>query len=90
MFWKNESEMDDKAGTMAYSLIKAVRESRNLRENLKALLKIIKKINVCIALKPIRYSHSWLHPTATSSLKIYKYKISNYQAGYKNFISQTE
>ena len=39
---------------MANNLNKAVRESRNLKDNLKPLLKIIKKINVCIALMPIR------------------------------------
>jgi hypothetical protein len=46
--------MDDKALTLANNLIKAVKESRGFKENLKILSKIIKKISVCISNKPIR------------------------------------
>ena len=51
---KNDNEMDDKAITLANNLIKAVKESRGFKENLKHLSKIIKKISVCISNKPIR------------------------------------
>lgn len=48
--------MDDKPATMASLLKQALRDSKNLRENLKPLNKIIKRIGVCIAHKPV----SWL------------------------------
>lgn len=53
---KNENESDDKAINMANALKQSVRESRSLKENLKSIYKIIKRISVCIAHKPI----SWL------------------------------
>ena len=45
--------MDDKPTTMASLLKQALSQSRNLRENLKPLHKIIKRIGVCIAHKPV-------------------------------------
>ncbi len=53
-FQKNDYEMDDKPLNMANALKDAVRNSKCLRENLKSLCKIIKRISVCIAAKPIR------------------------------------
>lgn len=53
---KNDNEMDDKATELASSLIKAVKESRNLKENLKHLLRILKKISLCMGKKTV----SWL------------------------------
>lgn len=50
---KNENEMDDKAINMANTLKNCVRDSKALRENLKPLYKIIKRISVCISHKPI-------------------------------------
>jgi hypothetical protein len=46
--------MDDKALNMATALKQTVRESRSLKDNLKPIYKIIKRISVCIAHKPIR------------------------------------
>lgn len=46
--------MDDKATNMANALREAVRNSKNLKENLKQLHKVIKRISVCIASKPVR------------------------------------
>lgn len=52
--FQNDYEMDDKAINLANSLNKAVKDSHNLRDNLKPLFKIIKKISLCIAHKPVR------------------------------------
>ena len=52
---RNDNEMDDKPTSMAASLKHALKESRNLRDNLKPLLKIIKRIGVCIAHKPVTW-----------------------------------
>ena len=46
--------MDDKAVNLANNLNKAVKDSHNLKDNLKPLFKIIKKISLCIAHKPVR------------------------------------
>lgn len=51
---KNENEMDDKPSNMANYLRESVRNSKNLKENLKPLYKAIKRISVCIASKPVR------------------------------------
>ena len=48
--------MDDKPLNMANTLKDTLRNSKCLRENLKPLCKILKRIAVCIAAKPV----SWL------------------------------
>lgn len=51
---QNENETDDKAINMANHLKQSVRDSRSLKESLKPIYKVIKRISVCIAHKPIR------------------------------------
>jgi len=51
---KNTETNDDKANTLAALLKERVKESRNLKENLKQLSKVLKRISLCIAHKPIR------------------------------------
>ena len=51
--FKNENETDDKATNLANTLKNCVRDSHSLKDNLKPLYKIIKRISVCINHKPI-------------------------------------
>lgn len=51
---KNENFMDDKATNMVNILKDSIRMSKNLKENLKQLSKILKRIGICIASKPVR------------------------------------
>lgn len=71
--------MDDKAYNMANSLREAVRNSKNLKENLKPLGKIIKRISVCIASKPV----SWLEEfNQASGIQALQEIITDYKTKY--------
>jgi hypothetical protein len=71
--------MDDKALNMANALRDALRNSKNLKENLKPLYKIIKRISVCIASKPV----SWLQEfNQASGFQALQEIITDYKTKY--------
>ena len=51
---KNEDFTDDKATNLVNILNDSIRESKSLKENLKQLSKVLKRISICIASKPVR------------------------------------
>ncbi|RNA05590.1 diaphanous isoform X1, partial [Brachionus plicatilis] len=82
---KNENEMDDKPTNMANYLREAVRNSKNLKENLKHLYKAIKRISVCIASKPVSWLEEFSHASGFQALQeiITDYK-TKYSILYNN------
>lgn len=78
--------MDDKAYNMANALREAVRNSKNLKENLKPLYKIIKRISVCIQLKPV----SWLEEfNEASGFQALQEVITDYKTKYSLLYNNT-
>jgi hypothetical protein len=74
-----DAGMDDKASHLANALRDAVRSSKNLKDNLKQLYKIIKRISVCIASKPV----SWLEEfNQASGFQALQEIITDYKTKY--------
>lgn len=78
--------MDDKAVNLANALRDAVRSSKNLKENLSKLYKIVKRISVCIASKPV----SWLEEfNEASGFQAVQEIITDYKTKYSLLYNNT-
>lgn len=78
--------MDDKANNLANTLRDAVRNSKSLKENLKPLYKIIKRISLCIASKPV----SWLEEfNEASGFQALQEIITDYKTKYSLIYNNT-